>query len=401
MPHKVQKKFKLTKGLSMHSLGVLFVILFLSVSKSSAQSLQESFEEHRLVLISDFDNTLTGPAWKTFWYLKKIPSLQTWFQAQLTGLYGGFDAQPAEIPITEQEYTERVREKLAVREANGDYTPRSFEPLVLPAVENSPIRGKPITLVPGLYTVTNDSFRDFRSQQNSMLLVDNEISRQNETKNESRFGLSFPIFQKLASRQENLENIYVVTARAQAEQEFLELFNQWAREGWLRFTQAVQRGVVLSSINVFPMGRGEGLLYGHKLSQRKVQLVRDQIINHYRLLATQRQKKYTLIIAENDPETVKSYFQMLAEIMTVKEFKKHIDVVLMHAGSQEEVERSGLPSRYTTFKNGFPQAAAPEDTRWLQKRESNEPRALSSKPRSRALSISPNLKCVDVFGRLP
>ncbi len=399
MPNKVRGKFKLTKGLSMRSIGVLFIILFLGASRSPAQNLQEAFDDHRLVLISDFDNTLTGPAWKTFWYLKKIPSLQTWFQAQLTANYGGFDYLPAEIPITEQEFTERVRDKMAVREATGDYTPRSFEPLLLPAVEGSSVRSRPITLVPGIYTVTNDSFRDFRSQQNSMLLVDNDISRQNETQKESRFGLSFPIFQKLASRQENLENIYVVTARAQGEQEFLDLFNEWVREGWLRFTQVIQRGVVRSSINVFPMGQGEGLLYGQKLSQRKVQLVRDQIINHYRLLANQRQRKYTLIIAENDPDTIKSYFQMLAEIMTVKEFKKHLDVLLVHAGSQQEVERSGLPSRYTTFKNGFPQAASSEDIRWLQKKNLAETPAPESK--LKAKSPSANLKCIEVFGRLP
>lgn len=340
-------------------LGVLFIILILE--NAIAQSpLEDAFLENRVVLISDFDNTLTGPAWKTLWYLKKIPGVQTWLQAAVAEKHGGFDRLPSEIPITEREFHDLAVEKIAVTEKNGEKTPRSFDTLVLPAIAGFAERSSNIEWLPGFYTVVDDTFRNFRSQYGrNQLLIDNERARQIETPAETRFGLTFPLFQRLASGEDSIGNIYIGTARQQEVRDFHELFASWQDEG------VISKKTQVSEINVDPLGSGQAVLYGAGVVQRKVQRYRDHIINHYRLLAKQEDKKYFLVLGENDPPTVQALFEMLSELMTVKEFKKYIEVILIHADSDDLVRRSGLPSRFTTFRNGIAVVLDRESQDWI------------------------------------
>lgn len=327
----------------------LFLILFIVSVFANAQtlSLQDALENKTLVLVTDFDNTLTGRAWNTLWYLQKIPSLQSYYQSAALLPYGGFDSFPQEVSVTEQEFTELLRNKIAVSEVNGQKTVRSSVPLELPILPGVAGRETPLLIVPGIYTITPQTFRNFKPQTENILLRDNSIGRSMETDSLSRFGPTFSLFQALSQDLPGAENIHVVTARAQSTKDFAELFRVWKNEGLIQQATA----------SVYPVGTGEAVLYGDGITKRKVQLVRDQILAHYRLKAMQEDRKYTVVIGENDPETVREYFEMLMEVMSVKEYKKYLNVILFHAGTETEVARSGLPARYTTFKNGFAEVA--------------------------------------------
>jgi hypothetical protein len=376
----------------------LYVVLFLLLSQETcrADDIETALRENNLVLITDFDQTLTGDSWKTLWYLKKIPYLQTYFQqATLTTQTNGtsFDELPAELPITEKEFLDFFRHKMAVSENNGQLTPGSYKPVLLEPIFGFAERSRALKVFPGFYTVSFDSFRNFRTVPGrSLLLEDNEVGRQLEVGGRgSRFGVSFPLFQELMRDANTVENIHVVTARSQSEAEFLELFKAWQREGLLETNETESRKgkkVVNKSVNIHPMGQGEGLLYGFRINQRKVRLVQEQIINHYRLQAMQKESHYTLVIAENDPDTVRDYFRMLTEISSISDYKKHLTFILIHAGTPEEVQRSEMPSRMTTFKNGLPVALDAKTERLLTDPKTVKPQVVRG-------------SCKSVFVRLP
>jgi hypothetical protein len=340
-----------------------FVIVMLLVAQISFANVEEAFQQQQLVLISDFDETLTGPGWNTLWFLRKIPTIQSYLQlSAINSLIPGatFESLPKMLPVSGREIGEFFSERLAVIEANGKITPGSLTPQNLLPIPGTPEREHNQVVIPGLYRVTEESWERFRSSENIFyLLEDNMRAQQFERATGlSRFGRSFPLFRTLAQSRRTIDNIHIVTARAQSPLEFEKLFQVWQREGHIKNTQGQRltldrRLGTMGSINVYPVGEGLGLLYGNSITQRKVQLVRDQILNQYLLLGKQQKKKFTVVIAENDPLTVASYARMLQEIMGIPDYQKQFDIILLHAGTELEVSRSGLPGRWSQLSGGL------------------------------------------------
>ncbi len=364
----------------------------------SQGNVEQAYQEHRLVLISDYDETLTGAGWNTLWFLKKIPALQSYLQiSAIPALISGstFESLPKTVAVTGREMGEILLERLAVVEANGKITPGSFNVQTLPALAGTPDRAQVKIFIPGVYRVTEESWERFRSDGSQFfLLEDNQRARMFErATGTSRFGPSFPLFQLLTNSRKSVDHIHVVTARAQSPSEFEGLFQSWQREGFIKNTQGQRysldrRSWSVSNINTYSMGEGLSLLYGDTITQRKIQIVRDQIINQYLLLAKQQQKKFTVVIAENDPGTVSSYVRMLQELMGIPDYQKQFDFIMLHAGTDFEVERSGLPARWTRIFGAS-----------LQPLDLHEIRFLNGKAESVKQKLQPHqgLTCASIF----
>ncbi len=340
--------------------------LFLSIWNQRAQAyidLGEALRLNQVVLISDYDNTLTGPAWKTMWQLQKVSSLQSFFQ--LSGMQSqlpegqSFETLPRTIAISESEFLDTFYKHLAVQEASGKMTPRSAKAFILPTIPFIFERQVPQLFLPGLYKISDVTWERFRAQplDKSYLIEDDAIAQRLEKEGYgSRFGLSYPLFRMLLSSRKSVDNVHIPTARGQTEDEFQQLFASWQKQRLIRYLQgnlstADRRITEDGRINVYPLGNGEGLLYGEGITQRKVQLARDQIIPHYLLLGQQKQVKYVVVIAENDPLTLRAYEQMLKEISGIPLYQKHLEFVLLHAGSEADLALSGLPGRWTRVSN--------------------------------------------------
>ncbi len=343
------------------NLHILFLIV-LFLARAANANMEKAYHEQSLVLISDYDETLTGQGWNTLWFLKKIPKPQSFLQLSAVSTLNPnvtFDSLPAIVPVTSREVGEFLFEKLAIVESNGQITPRSLSQHLLPMIPGIPERALEQSFVPGFYRVTDESFERFRTSQNHFhLLEDNQRAQLLErTTGLSRFGISFPIFRLLTNSRRTIDNIHIVTARAQAMPEFESLFLSWQKEGFIKNIKGQRltldrRNWTEGAINTYPVGSGLGLLHGDAITERKIQLVRDQIINQYLLLAKQQQKKYVVVIAENDPATVHGYVEMLKELMGIPEYQKYFEFIFLNAGTEFEVSRSGLPGRWTRVTTG-------------------------------------------------
>lgn len=348
------------------SLTFLAAVLFFSSISRAQDSINHLIEEERVVLITDFDRTLTGPAWNSFWFLKKVPTVNNHFQITTPTPQGEvrFDELPNEVAVSESEFINLYKNQLAVQERQGQFIIGNRNAIVLPAYP-FPGRETPILFLPGYYRVADDSFVRFRSNsRENFLLSDNEVARQRENTRSSRFGISFSLFQRLTQRTGNVGNIHVVTARGQTQQEFNELFDTWQEEGWLRNTEGKpyisRQGPASEQISIYNLGSGESVLYGDRLTEKKVRVVRDFIITHYRLQGLQRGKKFLIVVAEDNPEIVKEYHKIFTEFSAISNYNSTMNFLLVHAGTDEEVKASPLPDRFVTYKQGFA-SAAPEE----------------------------------------
>jgi hypothetical protein len=341
---------------------VISLVIFFStiVSTSAFADAKDLLANNRVVLISDFDRTLTGPAWNSLWVLKKIPSVNNYFQTSTVTPWGtaAFDNLPQEVPVTESEFIEIYKNKLSVSEKSGHFTVGSRDGVMLPA-RNLPGREKPILFIPGYYTVAADSFKFFRSSgEANYLLNDYRSAEATETKRLSRFGLTFPLFQLLTSTLQGVANIHIPTARGQTEEEFVDgLFEEWKKEGWIRNNYGEEyvsrQGAVREHIRVYPLGRGESVLFGDRLVEKKVRLVRDELLTHYRLQALQQKEKFLIILADDNPEILQEYHRFLLDYSAVSNFRDTLDFMLVHAGSDAEVARSEMPDRFTSYESGI------------------------------------------------
>jgi hypothetical protein len=377
------------------------VLLSLLTGSVFAQTAKSYLEDDRVVLISDFDRTLTGPAWNSIWVLKKVPTVNNYFQTRTQTPRGlvTFDELPAEIPLTEHEYIELFKNRLAVSERSGQYTIGSRDSVTLPS-KPFPGREQPILFLPGYYMVSPDSFMYYRSNPgNNFLLTDNAIAREADRFKLSRFGITFPLFQTLTSTLKGVENIHIPTARGQSSEEFVEgLFAEWQSEGFIKFIygeEFVSRdGPSQEKIHVYPLGRGESVLFGDHLTEKKLRLVRDELITHYRMKAMQAKKKYLLVFADDNPEIVQEYHRMLLEYSAISNFRDTLDFMLVHAGTDLEIQRSEMPDRYTIYQAGIARRAPDDFIRTLF--PSQRPRKISEISESRKLRICKNLFMKDL-----
>jgi hypothetical protein len=376
------------------------VLLSLFTGSVFGQTAKSYLEDDRVVLISDFDRTLTGPAWNSIWVLKKVPTVNNFFQTRTQTPRGliTFDELPSEIPLTEHEYIELFKNRLAVAERSGQYTIGSRDAVILPA-KPFPGREQPIVFLPGYYMVAPDSFLYYRSHPTNFLLTDNALARDADKFKLSRFGITFPLFQILTSSRKGVENIHIPTARGQSSNEFVEgLFAEWQSEGYIKYIYGEEfvsrQGPTREKIHVYPLGRGESVLFGDHLTEKKLRLVRDELITHYRLQAMQAKKKYLLVFADDNPEIVQEYHRMLLEYSAISNFRDTLDFMLVHAGSDLEIQRSEVPDRYTIYQAGVAKRAPEDFIRTFF--PSQRPRKISELSESRKLRICKNLFTKDV-----
>lgn len=384
----------------------VWVFLSFGIQISHADELDDMLSDlSTVVLGSDFDGTLAGPGWPTMWLLKKIPKLQTQFQAAAiarTPGFKGFNYLPDEVPVSESEFFEIAeRTQLAVTEKNNTFTVGSLKPWFLPAIPGVAGREVDMEFIPGAYAVTAESFKNFKERLDgqSQLLIDNEISRRHEKSLRARFGIAFALFKKLTNQPETLKNIFILTARPQSEFEFLALIREWYNEGLIRFAQYQKsKRSEIETVTVFPLGREEGLLYGERIAAQKVTVLNDEMVEHYRLKSMQDGKKYTIIYEENDPTTIAAVSRLFKHLSGIKEYKKHLNFILVHAGTEAQVARSPIPARVTVFRQSVAVAAEPALSDFII-RQSSDGFAGASIRTSKVDSISKGLKCSEMFGR--
>ena len=162
-----------------------FLIVGFATLKASAQSetILQAAADGRVVLVTDFDSTLTGPAWKSFWILKKIPFLSTFLEnlIPLQNLHGqSYDDMPGEVRVTEREFYDQVEKSIAKVEGRDQYTTRDLQPVTLPG-DSPRYRPQDVTFIPGFYYVDQGSFYFYRSNpQENFLLTDNDEAAQTE-----------------------------------------------------------------------------------------------------------------------------------------------------------------------------------------------------------------------------
>jgi len=384
----------------------LFAVFATPTASAQSETIADAAADGRVVLVTDFDSTLTGPAWKSFWILKKIPFLSTFLEnlVPLQNLQGqSFDDMPAEVRVTEREFYETVEKSIAKVEGRDQFTTRDLNPITLPG-DSPRYRSEPVTFIPGYYYVDQGSFYFYRSNpKENFLVTDNSEAAQTERDTGlSRFGQAFPLFQFLSSNPAWLSNIFVVTARGQSSADFVDgLFTAWKKEGLIKYVKGTVRrtrnGPEAETARIFPLGRGESILYGNRLIQKKIQLVRDQIVADRRLVAKQSGKKFWIIVPDDRPEIAQEYFRLFSKLSAIGEYRQYLNFVFVHTGAAEDIRDSQLPARVTLFDNGFAVAAPDDVVKFVDTPEAVATGASEIKPENQNVEVRGSLSCTQIF----
>lgn len=279
---------------------------------------------------------------------------------------------PDEILISEQEFYNKVKNKLAVVERSGSATIKTHDAMEL--VELPMIgRDQKINFYPGFYRLTPDSFRYFKTQQTNQLLIDNQFANKvvKLSKNFlSKFGIAFPIFQSLLKDIKNIRNVHILTARGQAAEEFTQgLFTEWKKEGVLENIEGdlieTRSGGQRASVQIHALGLGEAILYGSDLPEKKRRFLHEAIISQYTMNTNDKNNKWILIVAEDNPEILREYNKLFLELSGISNYREKFEFVLMSAGTEQELKLSELPSRTVYYEKGFAIALNSESADFL------------------------------------
>ena len=363
-----------------------------------AQLTIEDLNVENTVLITDFDGTFTGRDWPSFWKLRRVPYVQNVLQSMLPGRLLNkpgltVDQLPSEVFVTEREFYELLESDLAVKEKNGEVSVGQSKVITLPGLPGT-LRPKSISFLPGLYYVTAESFDFFRANPKSQLLTDYRSTF--SLKNHRQiFGIAFPLFQQMISSPQKGKDIFIVTARGQSPDEFKSLITEMNDQKVVNTTTND-----ISQITVFNLGSNEAVLYGHRLAEQKVNVVRDHIIAHYRLLAQQEKINRTIVVAEDNPQIIQKYYELFTELSALKEYRSYLRFVLIHAGTATEISLSPLKARVVEFQNGFAKPVSKSVERYLL--PPTNPADTHVNPHIVSTNSSPASKqhrCLSIFSR--
>ncbi len=323
--------------------------------------------------IFDVDGTLLDDEaedslWKTPWILERIDSPTN--AAQLTEeLY----ATPLYVEVTPAEYYLNIE-----LFARGDSVLGQFDQLVL---KPDPFLNRPAIINPAYYRVTkkNITYRYYKtgiSGENYLLqnyLEAKQRAAINGIPLEKIFGRAFKIFVNLASKPKSI--IYIVSARDQSKQEYLEFLTALTADGL--FPQQALENITSGAVifNVVPLEGLDSLFTGPNLAKNKFRALREIVLYESNFtsgktldyapnprIADTLVRTHTFIVAENDPVHLKSMLDTLSALSTSYS-TRHSKYILFNAGSSQ-VRAKSLPEirrQWSVLYSGLPRDITPPE----------------------------------------